>query len=130
MAKLPKVIAVVDDDPGVLNATVKLLCAFGCRTEAYPSAEAYLAARGASEATCLILDVDLRTCSGFELARRLVADGCRFPIIFMSGRHDEATRQQAVAAGCVALMPKPFFAGMLIETLFRAGDLEECGNKR
>jgi FixJ family two-component response regulator len=53
-----------------------------------------------------------------------VADGFRFPIIFMTGRDDEATRRQAAASGCVALMHKPFFAGMLIDTLFKASNHE------
>jgi len=119
MAK-PKVIAVIDDVPFVLRAVGNLLAALGFKTETYASAEAFLAAVATSTATCLLVDIDLGATDGFALAHRLAADGYDIPIIFMTGRDDAAIWKRAVRAGGVALLRKPFLAGMLMEALGKA----------
>jgi len=120
MSKSSIVVAIVDDDPGVLAATGNLLAAYGFKSERYASAEAFLAAVALSQAACLVLDVDLAGISGLELACRLSQDGFRFPVIFATGRDDEATRRKAADIGCVAFLRKPFFAGALFEALINA----------
>jgi FixJ family two-component response regulator len=113
------VVAIIDDDPIMLEATACLLSAFAFATECYESAEAYLDAAASSRAGYLVCDIHLGGASGLDLARQLAVDGSRLPIIFVTGSDSEVVRQQAVALGCVAFLRKPFFSTALIETLTR-----------
>jgi FixJ family two-component response regulator len=114
MVSLQKVIAVVDDDPDMLKAIGRLLAAHGFRPEAFASAEAFLNRSWAREPACLVLDIQLGGMSGIDLQRRLKASGSRVPIIFITAIEDEAARGEAINAGCVAYLRKPFMARLLI----------------
>ena len=109
-----KVIAVIDDDPDMLKAIGRLLAAHGFRPEAFASAEAFLNRNWAREPACLVLDIHLGGMSGIDLQRRLKASGSRVPIIFITAIEDEAARGEAINAGCVAYLRKPFMARLLI----------------
>jgi CheY-like chemotaxis protein len=115
-----KIVAIVDDDPGMRLATANLLSAFGYRTETFDSAEAFLNATSTSEATCLVVDIQLGDISGVELAHQLAADGFKYPIIFMTALDDGRIRNQAEAAGAIAYLRKPFSESSLIEAIVRA----------
>jgi FixJ family two-component response regulator len=120
MALLRKVVAVVDDDPGMLRAMRELLWAFDYDTELYVSAETFISSATGSRAHCLLVDIQLGGMSGIELRRRLVGSGCGTPVIFMTGSDSETLREQALAAGCVALLRKPFPAPLLAEAIGKA----------
>jgi FixJ family two-component response regulator len=115
-----KIIAVVDDDPGVRKATAKLLSAFGFDTETFGSAIEFFNAAATSKAVCLVVDIQLRGASGLDLARQLAADGFRHPIIFMTALDGDLIRSEAAAAGGVACLHKPFPAHALIEAVIKA----------
>jgi FixJ family two-component response regulator len=118
--KPTKTIAVVDDDPSMLRGIVRLLSAHGFGTQAFASAEAFLDDAGARSAACLVLDIHLGGISGIELRRRLTASGSRLPVIFITAHDDEATREQAIAAGCIAYLRKPFSSHLLINAIKEA----------
>ena len=85
----------------------------GTRTNTVTLAEqqcwaALLDSGSAHTATCLLLDIHLGGTSGIELQRRLAAAGSKCPVIFMTANDDEATRNKAVDAGCIAYLRKPF----------------------
>jgi len=109
-----KVVAVVDDDPSMLKAIARLLGAHGFDAEVFASAEAFLRRDATKDAVCLVLDIHLGGMSGIELRRRLTDSGSPLPIIFITAVDDEATQQEAVAAGCAAYLHKPFPATQLI----------------
>jgi len=111
------VVAVVEDDNSMLRGIERLLGAFGFTTELYASAEAYLNREKKSEANCLLLDIGLSGISGIELKRRLTASGSRVPVIFMTAIEDERVRKDALAAGCVACLQKPFAASALMRAI-------------
>ena len=71
MLKRPKVVAIVEDDPGMLVATEHLLNAHGLVTLGFASAEEFLASGSENQVDCLLLDIGLRGMSGVELSRRL-----------------------------------------------------------
>jgi FixJ family two-component response regulator len=98
---------VVDDDPAVRDALVQLLEADGFRAEAYPSAEAFLAAYRRRRAGCVVLDVRLPGMSGPELQHALAARGLRLPVIFLTGHGDVATSVRALKAGALDFLEKP-----------------------
>jgi FixJ family two-component response regulator len=115
-----KVIAVIDDEPRMLKAIVRLLNANGYATQAFPSAEAFLAGSAASEVACLILDIDLGGMSGIGLRRRLSELGLSLPVIFITAIEDDAVQRDAMASGCIAYLRKPFPAGLLIGAIKEA----------
>ena len=116
----PRTIAVVDDDPSMLKGIVRLLSAHGFSTQAFVSAEAFLADASAESAACLVLDIHLGGISGIELRRQLTASGSRLPVIFITAVDDEATRAEAMAAGCIAYLRKPFPSAQLIGAIDKA----------
>jgi FixJ family two-component response regulator len=120
MSSQKKIVAVIDDDPGMRVATARLLSAFGYGTETFDSATAFLNAVVSSEATCLVVDIQLGDMTGVELARHLAAEGFKYPIIFMTALDDERIRSQAAAAGGVAYLNKPFPAQLLIEAVIKS----------
>jgi FixJ family two-component response regulator len=115
-----KIVAVVDDDTSTLKAIERLLSARGFQVETWLSAEAFLASGASRYANCLLLDIHLSQMSGLELRRQLAHSGCTAPIIFMTGNHDERTRQEALKAGCADFLRKPFSSHILFAAIARA----------
>jgi FixJ family two-component response regulator len=115
-----KTVAVIDDDCGVRESMEVLLAALGYDTEIFDSAESFLTAAATSNASCLLVDIELGDLSGIELARQLAAEGFKYPIIFMTGRNDDTIRSQAEAAGCIAFLNKPFPAKLLRDAISQA----------
>jgi FixJ family two-component response regulator len=120
MATQRKVVAVVDDDPAMRKAMARLLSALGYCTELFSSGKAFIDAATASEATCLVADIQLGDISGLEMGRQLVVAGCKLPIIFMTACDDETIHSQALESGCIAYLRKPFSADLLIEAIAKA----------
>jgi FixJ family two-component response regulator len=115
-----KIVAIVDDDPGMQISLSDLLGARGFGTSVFSSAEDWLE-RGASlRADCMLVDVYLGGISGIELQRRLRASGSTLPVILMTARHNETTRSQALEAGCVSFLCKPIPVAELIEAIEKA----------
>ena len=112
-----RTIAVVEDDPSMLQGLSRVLSAHGFRVVKFTSAESFLDSLALCEAACLVVDVHLGGISGIDLKRRLTSSGSDFPVIFMTAVDSEATRQAAVDAGCVAYLRKPFLAKLLIEAI-------------
>jgi len=117
MPKRRKIVAVVDDDPSMLNAAESLLDAQGFATMVFASAEEFLDRGAATQVDCLLLDIHLGGVSGIELRRRLKDSGSMLPVIFMTALDDEAMRERAIKAGCVAFLRKPFQARQLIDAI-------------
>jgi FixJ family two-component response regulator len=115
-----KVIAIVDDDSGTLDAIGLLLDAHGFEVRAFDSAEAFLERDVAKQIDCLLLDIHLGGLSGIGLRQRLEASGSTLPVIFITGLDDAATRGQALRAGCVAYLQKPVLARQLMDAIREA----------
>jgi len=120
MSMQRKLVVVVDDDRSMLRGVERLLNAYGFETAVFSSAEALLYSSATVEATCLVLDIHLGGMSGIELRRRLAADGSTVPVIFMTAFDDEITHREAVEAGCIAYLQKPFQAQSLIGAIKNA----------
>ena len=120
MQKRRTIVAVVDDDPSMLRAAADLLDANGFIPSLFASAEEFLASGLAKKADCLLLDIHLKGLTGIELRRRLESSGTTLPVIFMTAVDNEAIRQQALQAGCIAYLRKPFPARQLIDAIAKA----------
>ena len=110
-------IAVVEDDPSMLQGINRLLLAHGFRVERFTSAESFLDDVARCEAKCFLVDIHLGGMSGIDLKRRLTSTGSRMPVIFMTAIDNAATRQEALEVGCVAYLKKPFLAKLLIDAI-------------
>ena len=120
MSNEKTIVGIVDDEPEIRIAMVRLVSAFGYGAETFDSAETFLVCASTSKATCLLVDIQLGDISGIELAHQLATDGFKFPIIFMTGLDDKVIRSQAADAGGIAFLHKPFLTKMLIDAIERA----------
>jgi FixJ family two-component response regulator len=120
MMAQPTVVIVVDDNAGLLKSVVRLLAHHGIDSRTFASAEALLESDSVQTATCLLLDIHLGGISGLELQRRLAASGSEWPVIFMTANDDEATRNEAMDAGCIAYLRKPFSQDVLLNAISKA----------
>ena len=109
MHSVSRLISIVDDDPLMREGLTSLLRSAGFATQAFASAEEFLSLAHRDDIACLILDVGLPGISGLELQGQLTAtfSNDRTPVVFMTARDDEATRQRALKGGAVDFLRKP-----------------------
>src|ERR1017187_9346627 len=112
-----KMVVIVDDDESMRNALQGLMKEVGLAAQAFASAEDFLAFGRARQAGCVIADIRMPGMSGLELQARLKAEHCNIPIIFITGHGDEKMRLQAVRAGAVEFLSKPFDDEILLESV-------------
>jgi FixJ family two-component response regulator len=112
-----RTIAIVDDNPSMLQSLNRLLSAHGFRVLTFASAELFLESIERCGVECLILDVHLGGMSGIDLQRRLISTGRDLPVIVMTAIDEEATREAAFDAGCIAYLRKPFLSKLLIDAI-------------
>src|ERR1700684_686063 len=117
-----KLVAIVDDDDSMRGALHGLLKAVGLPSQAFASAEEFLKSGQQHHTACLIADIRMPGMSGLELQARLNAEHCRIPTIFITAHGDTRMRMQALRAGAVDFMAKPFDDGVLIESVRAALD--------
>ena len=101
-------VAIVDDDELVRSALEGFLRAAGFRARAFASAEEFLESGEQYQTACLIVDVRMPGMSGLELQARLNADRVNIPTIFITAHGDTRTRMQALNAGAIEFLAKPF----------------------
>src|SRR6202035_5304 len=117
-----KLVAIVDDDDSMRSALQGLLKAVGLPAQAFASGEEFLGSGHQRETACLIADIRMPGMSGLELQARLNAEHCRIPTIFITAHGDEEMRLQALRAGAVEFLPKPFDDEVLVESVRAALD--------
>jgi len=110
---------VVDDDPSVLRAISRLL-RLEFAVEAFDSPSAFLESLRPDAPGCILLDLALPGVSGLELQERLVASGCKQPVVFLSGQGSVRTSVQAMRAGALDFIEKPWENDSLLNTVRRA----------
>lgn len=96
-----------------------MLNAHGYKTEGYDSAERFLES-DSSTIDCLVLDIHLGNMSGIQLRHRLSDSGSNLPVIFITAVDDDTLEAQALAAGCLAYLHKPFEAKLLLSAIDKA----------
>lgn len=116
----PSLICVVDDDNGARRGLELILRAAGHTVEAFPGAGAYLAAGRGADTACLILDVHMPGMTGPELQLRLIEDGYRVPIVFVTGDDNDALKQRVMAKGALCLLYKPVDSTALLDAVATA----------
>lgn len=110
-------ISLVDDDESIRRTTTLLIQSFGFQAAAFESAERFLQSSQLHETSCLIVDVQMPGMNGLQLQRHLAASGYRIPVIFITAYDNKESRLQAMEAGAVAFLSKPFNDELLLETI-------------
>ena len=121
-------IFVVDDDAAVRDALKLLLRSVGHAVETFGSAQEFLDAYGEDRAGCLVLDIRMPGMSGLELQQKLNEKHSILPIIFITGHGDVPMAVEAMQAGAVDFIQKPFRDQDLIDRINQA--LEKDGSNR
>jgi FixJ family two-component response regulator len=101
-------VIVIDDDAGIRGALTNLFSSVGLRVTAYASAAEMMAAALPDLPTCLVLDIRLPGMGGLELQSRLADSGITLPVVFMTGHGDIPMSVQAMKAGALDFLTKPF----------------------
>jgi FixJ family two-component response regulator len=112
-----KLVAIVDDDDLMRSALQGLLKSVGLPAQTFASSEEFLNSGQQHQTACLIADIRMPGMSGLELQAKLNADHCRIPTIFITAHGDEKMRMQALRAGAVEFMAKPFDDEALLESV-------------
>jgi len=122
MHSVSRLISIVDDDPLVREGLLSLMRSAGFATQAFASAEEFLSLAHRDDIACLILDVGLPGISGLELQSQLTAtvSNHRTPVVFMTARDDEVTRQRALKGGAVDFLRKPVRREALLNAIHLA----------
>lgn len=126
MSKTEPIVFVVDDDAAVRHAIKDLLESVGIRAETFRSGREFLARKPADAPSCLILDVRLPGTSGLEFQRELNAAGFEIPIVFITGHGDIPITVQAMKAGAVDFLTKPFREQELLDAIHKAVDRDRA----
>ncbi|MGD0891439.1 MAG: response regulator [Terracidiphilus sp.] len=113
-------VAIVDDDESVREALEALVKTAGFDALAFASAEGFLDSGQQGNIGCLISDIRMPGMSGLELQARLNEDGYKIPIIFITAHGEEKVRMQALRAGTVEFLIKPFDNEAMLETIASA----------
>jgi FixJ family two-component response regulator len=124
-----RLVLVVDDDGLMRNSTRRLLRSAGFQVEAFASAEEFLRSGRLEETACLILDLKMPGMNGLELQRHLAGEGRRIPIIFITAHDNEENRMEAMQAGAVDFLQKPFSEQALLKAIRKALETP-CSDER
>ena len=108
-------VAVVEDDESYRAAVQRLLKSAGLPVRSFASAEDFLKSGQQQETGCLIADIQMPGMSGLDLQAKLNAEHCPIPIIFITAHGDEEMRLQAMRAGAVKFLAKPFDGAILLD---------------
>ncbi len=117
------IVYIVDDDVLVRKALRRLIHTMGFAAETFSSAQDFLNYPYEELQSCLILDVRMPVLSGLDLQKQLSARGPAIPIIFVTAHDDDQAQAQALKAGALAFLIKPFDDQELFDDVAAALDL-------
>ena len=117
MIEKAPVVVVVDDDPSFRNFLSRLVQTIGVKTLLFTSAEEFLAAPQPDGPCCLVLDVQMPGLSGLDLQRELTRRGRPLPIVFTTGHGDIPMTVEAMKAGAIGFLSKPFRNQEMIDAI-------------
>ena len=115
-------ISIVDDDASIRKALKRLFISMGFEVTVFSSAEEFLCSRSLHDSACLILDLRMPGMSGLELQSVLISCNRKIPVIFLTAHYDEQARTQALRAGAIDFLCKPFVEESLMRDVNIAVD--------
>ena len=123
------IVFAIDDDASMREALSRLFRSIGMRAQIFASAQDFLVFKRPDTPACLVLDVRLPGLSGLDLQRERAAADCAIPIIFITGHGDIPMSVQAMKAGAVEFLTKPFRDQELLDAIHQAIE-RDCANRK
>ena len=120
MQESESIVFIIDDDPLYRGSTERLARSVGLRVQSFESAREFLSSRRPNVASCLVLDVRMPGLGGLDLQLELAKVGVQMPIIFVTGHGDIPMSVQAMKAGAVEFLAKPFRDQALLDAINQA----------
>jgi FixJ family two-component response regulator len=130
LPELDAIVLVVDDDVSVREALGSLIQSAGLRVETFASAQEFLARPPIDAPGCLVLDVRLPGLSGLDLQKRMAEVNLEIPIVFITGHGDVPTSVQAMKAGALEFLTKPFAEQDLLDAIQQAIKRDRVARQR
>jgi FixJ family two-component response regulator len=124
------IVFIVDDDPSMCEALTRLLGTVGLRAEAFKTPQDFLKTKRPDTPGCLLLDVRLPGLSGLDLQRELINTDPPIQIVFITAHGDIPMTVQALKAGAVDFLTKPFRDQPLLDAVQQAIDRDRAGRHR
>jgi FixJ family two-component response regulator len=115
----PRTIAVIDDDPRVLESLVNLFASYGYKAESYLSAEQFLGCGGLSRSSCIVADVQLPRLTGLGLLQYVKNSNVSVPVVIMTGKPSENTEAFYLERGAIGFFRKPVDGDALVDLIRR-----------
>ena len=112
-----EVVHIIDDDVDVRQALAFLLTTAGLAVQVHESAASFLDAKPPPEAGCIVTDIRMPGIDGLQLQRKLMAEQNHTPVIVMTGHADVALAVEAMKAGAIDFIEKPFDNEILLEAI-------------
>lgn len=129
-ADVEPIVFVVDDDQSVREGIQSLLTSAGFSVDTFPTAKMFLNHPRPDRPACVILDVRMPGLSGLDLQRELTKTGVSIPIIFVTGHGNVRMTAQAMKAGAVEFLTKPFREQELIDAVRQSIDRDRIERRR
>jgi FixJ family two-component response regulator len=120
MGEAESIVFIIDDDPLYRSSSERLVRSVGFSVQSFESARDFLSSRWPNVPSCLVLDVRMPGLSGLDLQRELAEAGVHTPIIFVTGHGDIPMSVQAMKAGAVEFLTKPFRDQALLDAIRQA----------
>jgi FixJ family two-component response regulator len=120
VTEIDAMVFVIDDDAAIRESLKNLIRSIGLRVEIFASAQEFLRAKRPDVPGCLVLDVRLKGLSGLDLQKRMAEADIEIPIIFITGHGDIPMTVQAMKAGAVEFLTKPFRDQDLLDAIHQA----------
>jgi FixJ family two-component response regulator len=120
MGEAESIVFIIDDDPLYRSSSERLVRSVGFSVQSFESARDFLSSRRPNVPSCLVLDVRMPGLSGLDLQRELAEAGVHTPIIFVTGHGDIPMSVQAMKAGAVEFLTKPFRDQALLDAIRQA----------
>ena len=111
------IIFIIDDDEGIRTSVSRSLAKRGFVVETFASAQTFLDTYDSDQPGCIILDYGMPGMSGLELQEKLVSENTTLPIIFITGHGGVPESVQAMKAGAIDFLEKPFRTDVLVERI-------------
>ena len=124
------IVFAVDDDPSMREALARMFRSIGMRAQIFASAQDFLKFKRPDAPACLVLDVRLPGLGGLDLQRELGAGDRAIPIIFITGHGDIPMSVEAMKAGAVEFLTKPFRDQALLDAIHQAIQRDSADRKR
>ena len=116
------IVAIVDDDPAIREGVGSLLRSVGWMVETFASAEEFVARPRVKTPSCVLLDLQLPALSGLDLQKWMKDIELEIPVVFITGHGDIPASVQAMKAGAIEFLTKPFDEEQLLHAIAKAID--------